>query len=187
MLERLLAEGQAEANKKAFCDKEMAETAEKKEDKNDELAKLNTKIEKMSATSAKLKSESAELQRELAALIKGQAEMDKLRMQEKAIYDESKPELEMGLNGVKLALKVLREYYSKDDKAHDSADGAASGIIGLLEVVESDFAKSLAEMIAAEEAAVAEYEAQTKQNEILKVQMEKDLKYKTKEAAQLDQ
>ena len=47
---------------------------------------------------------------------------------------------------------------SADGSAHDSADGAGSGIIGMLEVIESDFSKGLAEMISVEETAQAEYE-----------------------------
>ena len=61
--------------------------------------------------------------------------------------------MEKGLNGIKLALKVLNEYYAKADKAHDSGDGASTGIIGLLEVAESDFSKELAEITDAEDKA----------------------------------
>merc|ERR1719453_2074031 len=84
-----------------------------------------------------------------------------------------------------MALKVLREYYAKDS-AHTSADGAGSGIIGLLEVCESDFSKGLAEMTAAEESAVSEYERTSKENEIEKATKSQDVKYKTKEAKGLD-
>merc|ERR1719420_688716 len=94
--------------------------------------------------------------------------------------------MEQGLAGVKLALNILREYYAKDDKAHGAAEGAGQGIIGLLEVCESDFSKGLAEMIAAEEAAVKEYDQQTKGNEITRATKEQDVKYKTKEFKGLD-
>merc|ERR1719453_2583749 len=187
MIERLLAEAQADASHKAYCDKEMAETKEKKEDKEAEIAKLSTKIDKMSAESAKLKEEVAVLQKELAELAKMQAEMDKLRQEEHAAYNENRPEMEAGVEGIKLALKILREYYAKEDKAHAAAEGAGSSIIGLLEVAESDFTTGLSEMIAQEEAAAAEYDRQTKENEILKATMEQDVKYKTKEFTQLDQ
>ena len=83
-----------------------------------------------------------------------------------------------------MALKVLNDY-AKADKAHDSADGASTGIIGLLEVCESDFSKGLAEMKAAEESAISAYEQESKENEIEKVTKEQDVKYKTKEAAGL--
>merc|ERR1712029_1319055 len=96
-------------------------------------------------------------------------------------------ELEKGLTGIKAALKVLNEYYAKEDKAHDSSDGASSGIIGLLEVCEADFSKELAQVIADEESAVAEYEKATKENEIEKTTKDQAVKYKTKESKDLDQ
>merc|ERR1719235_3115506 len=136
----------------------------------------------MTAKSAKLKEEVATLEKELSALAKAQAEMDKIRAEEKGAFDKNSAEMKKGVEGVKLALKVLREYYAKDGKSHGSADGAGAGIIGLLEVCESDFSKGLAEMIATEEAAVSEYDKETKENEITKATKEQDVKYKTKEA-----
>merc|ERR1712003_182862 len=84
-----------------------------------------------------------------------------------------------------MALKVLREYYATS-KAHAAAEGAGGGIIGLLEVVESDFSKGLAEMTAAEESAQAAYETETKENEIEKTTKDQDVAYKTKELTGLD-
>merc|ERR1719214_225472 len=181
MIDRLMKEAEEDASHKAYCDKEMSETKAKKEELTDEISALTTKIDQMSARSAKLKEEVATLSKELADLAKSQAEMDKLREEEKAAFDKNKPEMEEGLEGVKLALKVLRDYYAKEDKAHAAAEGAGAGIIGMLEVVESDFSKGLADMIATEDAAVAEYEKQTKENEIAKTTKEQDVKYKTKE------
>merc|ERR1719158_1671609 len=140
----------------------------------------------MTAKSAQLKEEVATLTKELAELAASQAEMDKIRADEKAAYDKNKPEMEKGLEGVKLALKVLRDYYAKEDKAHEAAEGAGGGIISMLEVVESDFSKGLAEMIEIEESAVAEYEKVSKENAIMKTTKEQDVKYKTKEAKGLD-
>merc|ERR1719379_1728566 len=111
--------------------------------------------------------------------------MDKIREDEKAVYTKSRAEMELGVEGVKKALKVLKDYYSSD-KAHVAAEGAGASIIGLLEVVESDFSKNLAEMISTEEAAAAEYEAETKQNAVDKTNKEQDVKYKTEEAANRD-
>merc|ERR1719247_2146845 len=79
MIEKLQAEAEADATEKAFCDKEMAETEQKKADKEAAIEKLTTAIDSMTAKSAKLKEEVATLQKELAALAKAQAEMDKLR------------------------------------------------------------------------------------------------------------
>jgi len=187
MIETLVKEAEEDAAQKAYCDKEMGETKAKKEELTTEIEALTTKIDKMMADSAKLKEEVAILSKELSDLAKSQAEMDKVREEEKAAYDANKAEMEKGLEGIKLALKVLREYYAKGAFVQMfKQDGAASGIIGLLEVVESDFSKGLAEMISIEEAAVKEYEKVTKENEIAKVTKEQDVKYKTKEAKTLD-
>jgi len=186
MIEKLLEEAQADATEKAYCDKEMAETETKKSDKEAAIEKLSTSIDSMTAKSAKLKENVATLQNELASLAKAQAEADKLRAEEKAAYDKNSAEMAKGVAGVQSALKVLNEYYAKDDKSHSSADGAGSGIIGLLEVCESDFSKGLAEMTAAEEAAVSEYGKLSKENEITKATKEQDAKYKGKEAKGLD-
>jgi HK97 family phage major capsid protein len=114
--------------------KEMAETEAKKAEKEATIEKLSTSVDSMTAKSNKLKEQVAELQKQLASLAGSQAEADKIRAEEKGAYDANSAEMEKGVEGVKLALKVLNDYYSKDDKSHSSADGAGGGIIGLLEV-----------------------------------------------------
>jgi len=184
MLTKLEEDGAADASHKAYCDKEMAETKQKKIEKTAEVEHLSTKIDQKSSASVKLKEEVATLQQELAAMSKSQAEMDTLRSEQKSTYAVIKEETEQGLEGVKLALKVLRDYYSKAEKS--SQGGASTGVIGMLEVVESDFSKSLAQNTAVEDAAAAEYYMQTKQNEVTKKMKDQDVKYKTKEFTGLD-
>merc|ERR1711920_1168584 len=110
----------------------------KKDDKTSEIAKLSAKIDQMSSRSKQLKDEISGLNKALSDLARAGAEMDKMRQQENKDFKANKADMEQGLEGVKLALKVLREYSAKD-KSHDAAEGAGANIIGLLEVVESDF------------------------------------------------
>jgi len=117
---------------------------------------------------------------------KAQAEMDKIRLEEKEEYTKAKAEMDAGIKGVQLALKVLRDYYAKGDKTHASDEGGGAGIIGLLEVVESDFSKGLIEMTSTEEAALAAYDQETKDNEIERTTKEQDIKYKSEEASGLE-
>jgi len=186
MIERLESAASADASHKAYCDKELSESAQKKEEKETEISKLSTKIDQMTARSAQLKEEVAALQKALAELASSQAEMDKIRKEENTIYVKSKADMDQGLEGVKMALSVLKEYYAKEGKAHEAAEGAGTSIIGLLEVVESDFSKGLAEMTATEETAQASYVQTSKDNEIEKTTKDQDVKYKAKEAADLD-
>jgi len=186
MIAKLEEQAGADATKKSYCDKELKESNEKKADKTDEIEKLTTKIEQMSAASAKLKEEVATLETELSKLAKAQAEMDKLRIEEKAAFADSKAELEKGLEGIRLALKILGEYYGQDDKAHVAGEGAATGIIGLLETIEADMSQRLAEITSEEEMAIAEYEEMTKENDVEKITKELDVKYKIKASKELD-
>merc|ERR1712083_1147019 len=163
MIEKLEGEADADATHKAYCDKEIAESNEKKADKTAEIAKLSSKIDQMSARSAQLKEQVTALQKALAELAAAQAEMNKMRRDENAAFVKNKADMEQGLEGVKLALKILREYYAKDDKAHAAAEGAGGGIIGLLEVIESDFSQALAEFITVEETAASTYDKQSKE------------------------
>merc|ERR1740121_868980 len=72
------------------------------------------------------------------------------------------------------------------DKAHVASEGAGSGIIGLLEVIEADMSKELAEITSDEEAAINEYKKMTEENAIERAQKEQDVKHKTKESKELD-
>merc|ERR1719172_348833 len=69
---------------------------------------------------------------------------------------------------------------------HTAAAGAGGSIIGILEVVESDFAKNLAEEETQEADAQSEYEKTTQANKITKATKSQDVKYKTEEHTGLD-
>eukprot|EP00812_Abedinium_dasypus_P011017 NODE_45_length_2444_cov_513.517790.p1 GENE.NODE_45_length_2444_cov_513.517790~~NODE_45_length_2444_cov_513.517790.p1 ORF type:complete len:704 (-),score=330.21 NODE_45_length_2444_cov_513.517790:315-2426(-) len=185
LIDRLSKEAGEDAAHKAYCDKELAHNGEKKGNMDADVKKLTSKIDSMVARAATLKEQVAELQKSLASVAKTQTEMDRLRKTEHARFKQEKAEMESGIEGTKIALKLLRDYYAKQDAAHDAADGSATGIIGMLEVIESDFTAGLAEIIAAEKAAQEEYEEVTKENEVETETKEQDVKYKNKELGQL--
>jgi len=202
MIDKLMKEAEEEASLKAYCDEEMAKTEQKKDELNTDIKKLTGKIDQASAMSAQLKEDVAELQKELAELAETQAEMDKIRKEENEIYVTAKADLEEGINGVQGALKVLRDYYEgaaflqsnvadmmnqpSPPAGHSKASGAGGSIIDMLEVIESDFAKNLAEVEEEEATAAATYEKVTQENKITRATKEQDVKYKTKEFTGLD-
>merc|ERR1719453_2171303 len=201
-----MKEAAEEASFKAYCDEEMAKTKQKKEELQTDIKKLTAKIDQASASSAGLKEDVKELQKELADLASSQAEMDKVRKDENAAFLAAQADLQQGLEGVQGALKVLREYYGSEEAAfvqdstkfdafmqqpakpagHSKASGAGGSIIGMLEVIESDLAKNLAEIEAEEAAAQTNYDKVTQENKVTTATKRQDVKYKTKEFTGLD-
>jgi len=194
MIAKLEAEAKAEATEKAYCDEEMAKTEAKRSELMDDVSKLSAKIDQATSKSATLSADIKQLEAELAALMKSQAEMDKIRQEENAAFVQAKDDLTLGLSGVRQALTVLRDYYASDASLvqqpampalHTKATGAGTSIIGILEVVESDFATGLAKEEAQEDDAQSLYDEITQENKVTKTMKDQDVKYKTAEVKSL--
>merc|ERR1719149_218813 len=205
MIAKLASEAKNEASEKAYCDEELAKTAAKKGELDNDLSKLTSKIDVALSKSAGLKEDVKALQAELAKLSKEQSEMDSIRAEEKGAYDTAKGDLELGISGVQKALGVLRDYYQGSaafvqnpaqldafmqqpaaPQAHSASSGAGGSIINILEVVEADFSKNLAAEETQEADATKEYESTTQENKVTKSMKEQDVKYQTAEFKGLD-
>ena len=142
----------AETSHKASCDEEMAKSTEKKEDLEAQVAKHSSKLESAVARSNTLDGKVAELQADLGALAARQMKMETLRGEERKILATASEDLERGVAGMQKASGILREYCGASfvqqpdaPEVHTSSHGAGSSI-SILQVIESDFAKNLAEL-----------------------------------------
>ena len=126
-VEDLKAGNAEEVASASASEEKVAESKAKKVDESDEVAGVSTKLDQMNAKSAQLKEEVAELESELSKLSKSKADMDKMRSEEYANYLANKAELNKGFDGLKAALKVLKEYYAKDGD-HEVAEGSAGSV-----------------------------------------------------------
>merc|ERR1711920_34954 len=208
MIAKLEKEAGAEATEKAYCDEQIAKAEAKKSDLEEDIAKMTSKIDQAAAKSARLKGQVRELESELAALARAQAEMDKIRSETHADYEVAKADLQLGLSGVREALRTLRDYYggaasmiqaNADPAAfmqrmkqpaapelHTKAGGAGGSIIDILEVVESDFVSNLAKEETEEADAQSEYERVSQENAVTKTLKDQDVKYRRLEAKSQD-
>lgn len=195
LISKLEAEASIDSNLTMSCHQEMKKTADRKAALQAHIDKLISKIDKAAAESVKLEENVAETRTELAKLAKAQEEMDTVRQDEHTAFGKSRDNLEQGITGLQEALLVLRDFYdlsslSQDEPqmlaVHSKAQGAGSSIIEILEIVSSDFSKSLAEETAAEKEAESIYEKTTEENKITKSMKEQDVKYMIAEAASLD-
>jgi len=207
MVSKLEKEKQADMQQKAFCDREMSQSAKSKDAKQDEVSDLTTKLETASAQVARLQEDIKTLAGELRDTARSQAEMDRIRREENANYVKSKKDLEEGLAGVQRALSILNDYYGGGDKdgaslvQEDDADsssimtasssdalapgGVASSIIGLLQVVEADMAKGLSEITSAESTAASEHARISQENKVNTAVRQKEVENKNAEVARL--
>merc|ERR1719316_371754 len=193
MVEKLLQEQAEESEHKAWCDKETAKTEQSLDVKSDRVEELSTRVDKAKAESAQLAREVQVLYDEIQALDQGVKEATAMRQKEAADFSERKKDYENGQTACAAAIKVLHEYYQGksfvqtstlvSDMAHSAASqhGASSGIIGLLEVAESDFSRMLAESTAAEDSAISEYETFLQDSKVSRASKEAESKNKAAE------
>lgn len=193
MVAKLVKEASEEASQKAFCDKETSENEAKRDKLEAETNKLSTRIEKATADVASLRQQIAELNANIAHTAKSQKELDSFRKQEQDEWTKAKNDFEQGLQGVRSALKVLREYYQSEGKSFmqtltkQGSKNTADSIISILEVAESDFARSLAEGQSSEDDEVDAYEKTTQGNKVSTATKKAAVEGKTQEAARLEQ
>eukprot|EP00812_Abedinium_dasypus_P009596 NODE_3277_length_808_cov_331.581673.p1 GENE.NODE_3277_length_808_cov_331.581673~~NODE_3277_length_808_cov_331.581673.p1 ORF type:complete len:193 (+),score=83.04 NODE_3277_length_808_cov_331.581673:3-581(+) len=101
----------------------------------------------------------------------------RIREEEHTAFVQTKADLEQGLEGTQTAIRILREHFGPGMNG-DSSGGAVGGILGMLEVVESDVSKSLVQVQEHEDAAQESLEQITHANEIAAATKEKDIEYR---------
>merc|ERR1719207_225396 len=130
----------------AWCDKEMGKTTKQKGVKGARLSELQIRLEKAQADVTKLTEEMQALVEELQQLDVSVQESTKLRNAGAEEWAAEKKELTAGQEACAAAIKVLKNYYEGKSFMQIRAQmNGPAGIIGLLEVAESEFSKGLAQ------------------------------------------
>merc|ERR1719375_1423063 len=193
MIEKLLQEAAEEASQKAFCDEEIGKSKKSQAEKEASLAKTQARIDKAESSVAKLTELVATLSKEVADIDTAVADATAVRTKEKSAFALAEKDFSESEEACAAAISVLREYYEgaalvqvhSKVSAKVQTKGDGSGILGLLEVAESDFAKLLAEARAVEEAAATEYEKMMQESKLNKATKEMDIKGKQSELKSL--
>jgi hypothetical protein len=194
MIAKLLQEAAEEATQKAFCDKEIGESKASQKDKEGKLGKINARLGEAESNSAALSEEIAKLSKEVAENDAAMSAATEQRNEEKAVFVKVEKDLSESEEACAAAISVLREYYegasliqmslnTKAQAADKTQDGG--GIISVLEIAESDFANSLAEVRSVETRAVDEYDKMMQDSKMLKVTKEMEIKGKESEVKSL--
>jgi len=193
LIVKLMEEAHEEAEHKGWCDTELATNEHTRKEKTLAVETLQSEIDGLVASIAKLTEEIAELTQAVADLDAAMAKATELREAEKAKNAETIKDASEAEAAVVQAITVLQEYYSKEvpaaallqqpeifeDGCEIRQKGASGGVLSMLEVIQSDFARLAAETEAAEVAAQKAYETFMSDSKIDKSAKETDIKNKT--------
>jgi len=193
MVEKLMEAQASEAEHKQWCDQETSKSKKAKEKKTDKVEDIQTKIDQASSLMEQRDRQIQVLLRELAEMDTAQDESVALRQKEHASFVIAEKDLSAGQLAVASAMKLLLNYYrggsfvqvQQKERGKQQPDGPAAGIIGLLEVAESDFSSSLAEAMAREEEAQQEFDTQSQDYRVSKAAKTQDVNNKTAEKERL--
>lgn len=111
MIAKLMAEAQAEATQKSFCDEEISKSKASQAEKTATFDKLQSRLDQATSTKAELEEEIKELEKEVAEIDASQAEATKMRSAEHETYLKSSKDFKDSAEATERAIVVLKEYY----------------------------------------------------------------------------
>merc|ERR1719297_358738 len=172
LITKLMEEANEEAEHKGWCDTELATNEKTRKEKTEAVETLHAEIDQLEASIAKLTSDIADLTKAVGELDAAMSKATQLRGDEKEKNTETIADSQAAQTAVAQALTVLKEFYAKAGEAtaliqeepeifdapYKGMGGEAGGVVGMLEVIESDFARLEADTKAAEATAQKEYD-----------------------------
>merc|ERR1719421_807955 len=171
LIVKLLEQANEEAEHKGWCDTELSTNEQTRKEKTAAVETLHAEIDELSASIAKLTQEITDLTAEIAAIDKAVAEATEIREAEKAENTQTIKDAQEAQTAVSQAVTVLKEFYAKAaeatsfvqqpevfDEPYKGMGSESGGVVGMLEVIESDFARLEADTKAAEASAQKEYD-----------------------------
>merc|ERR1712139_227282 len=164
--------------------------------KTDAVETLHAEIDQLEASIAKLTEDITELTKAVAELDAAMAKATELRQEEKATNTETIKDSQEAQTAVAQALTVLKEFYEKAgeatalmqqqpeapevfDSAYKGMQSESGGVVGMLEVIESDFARLESDTKAAEATAQKEYDEFMTDSKVDKSEKSTDIEHKT--------
>jgi len=180
LVERLIKEATEEATKKGFCDTELAKAKQDRDFRLAEVKKLSAEIAGLETKNDELELEIGDLTKALEQLAKDAEEAKSLREQEKEENAVALSDARGGLEATKEALGILSTFYKSAAKAaalaqvspvaedtsgpgfdsnYKGNQAESGGVIGLLEVIVTDFEHTIETVTATEKNQASDYVA----------------------------
>jgi cell division septum initiation protein DivIVA len=194
LIVRLMEEANEEAEHKGWCDTELSTNEQTRKEKTEAVETLHAEIDQLEASIAKLTEDIGDLTTAVAELDAAMATATKLRQEEKATNAQTVQDAGEAQTAVAQALTVLKEFYAKAGEAtalvqqpapeifdtkYTGMQSENGGVVGMLEVIESDFARLEADTKAAEASAQKAYDTFMTDSKVDKAAKTQDIEHKT--------
>jgi len=179
LIQRLVTEATEEAQKKGFCDEQMSKAKMNRDFRWTESGKLQTKITGLGVDREEAQEKKAADQDTLRNTKDSLDETSRIRAEEKEANLDAIKKATQGYEAVKEVMGILKEFYSNAAKAFvqvkkspvevpsdaGSSQGSykgnqdkAGGVIGMIEVIQSDFERTIKTTTENENKAAADFE-----------------------------
>jgi len=191
LIARLETEAGEEADHKKFCDTELKANKLSREEKTRKSEELTTKIETLTANINNLAQNIADLSKQETELREAVAKFTDERNKEKKVNEQTIVDAKEAQGALNQALDVLKAFYekagaelvqtkSKDKQVPEMArytgqQDSKKGVVGMLQVIQADFARLEADTSASESQAQREFDEYT-------IKAKKDIEAKHKDA-----
>jgi hypothetical protein len=172
-----MEEANEETEHKGWCDSELGANKVARDSKTEDVNTLTAQSDQLTADIAKLSQEIADTSSAIAELDAAVKEATENREAEKAKNTVTIADAQQAQEAVKNALAVLKEFYAKAaeatalmqvkgpmddapstfDSSFQGQQSESGGVMGMLEVIASDFARLESDTTAAEDQAADEY------------------------------
>jgi len=192
---KLMEEANEEAEHKGWCYTEMSTNEQTRKEKTDGVELLTASVDELTASVSKLSKQIVDLSKSLAELDAAMAKATSIRAAEKEKNTATIKDAQDAQVAVAQALSVLKDFYEKAgeatafaqqqpespeifDEPYKGMGSENGGVVGMIEVIQSDFARLESDTTAAEEQAQREYDEFMGDSSTDKAQKSADLDHK---------
>jgi len=196
LIVKLMEEANEEAEHKGWCDTELSTNEQTRKEKTAAVETLHAEIDELEASISKLTEDIAELTQAVAQLDAAMAEATTIRQEEKATNTATIADSQEAQTAVAQALVVLKEFYARASEAtallqqqpetpeifdspYQGMQAENGGVVGMLEVIQSDFARLEADTEASEATSQKEYDTFMTDSKVDKAAKSTDIEHKT--------
>jgi chromosome segregation ATPase len=173
LIAKLAQEAAEEADHKAWCDGELHSNKNTRDTKSEEVDHLTARSDKLSAQISSLATDIAGLEDEIAAAQAALAEATAQRNKEKAENEEAIKDAKEAIPAVRQAITVLKDFYAKAstatalvqqkqpaswDSSYTGQQSSSTGVVGMLEVILTDFTRLESETSSSEAEAASAFD-----------------------------